>query len=130
MSLRNSLYFLQEMFGIQPVSLQVNCGYARTAIFEYSPTTRGRKGRAGIDKISRASKFKALFSNGNNCNYEYPEGYFECTRATSLFDRHCDKVLDGFAKWPCPERTKLKYLETFSVQKWCALSTAEVTALN
>ncbi len=112
------------MFAIQPVSLEVNCGFARTAIFEYSPTSRGCNARAGIDKDTRVSKFKAMFSSSNNCNYSYPDKYFECTRATSLFDRHCTKILDGIAKkWP--EGTKQRYLSKFSVKAWCELPTEE-----
>ncbi len=112
------------MFTIRPVSLQVNCGFARTAIFEYSPTTRGRNSRMGIDKEERVSKFKAMFSSGKNCNYTYPNKYFERSRATSLFDRHCEKIVDGFAKkWP--EGTKQRYLKQFSTKKWSELPIEE-----
>ena len=45
-----------------PVSLLLNCGYARVAVCEFSAVKRG-KSRCSLSREERAKKFQKLFAN-------------------------------------------------------------------
>lgn len=86
-----------NMSAIKYVSLQVNCGYARTAMFECVPTLRGCNARKGIEKEETISKFKTIFQS--NPTYGIPDGYFDSTeKHESPFVFACNKILNGFKK--------------------------------
>ena len=65
--------------------LEINCGFARTAIRELTPTKR-----INLDKPSHSLQFKQLFDG--TPNYEIPDNYFNL-RASNLskFDERCEK---------------------------------------
>ena len=108
---------------IRLISLEVNCGFARTAIYENSPTTLGCNARTAVSTSLRASNFRAMFSS--TASFGLPNlDYYESKGKKNLsqFDRDCDKVLDGFKKkWPGGLEDKLAYLAQFSRTKWSEL---------
>ena len=74
-----------------PISLQINCGYARVAIKELTPTNK-----SDLDPSERAAKFQQLFSIPS---YELPTLLFEPDDRHRLpFDRKCDPVLELMKK--------------------------------
>ena len=89
------------MSAIKYISLQVNCGYARVSIYLNSMQTKGScLSRKGTDREKRVLSFRSQFSGVPN--YGIPENYFEVNPSNklSLFDKACDKILDGFkSKW-------------------------------
>ena len=81
---------------IRLVALDINCGFAGTAIQELTPRKRRPK---VIDKTKRASEFKELFAS---CpKYGLNESYFETDGQNgSLFDRDYEKITMYFSsKW-------------------------------
>ena len=105
---------------IKPISLNVNCGFARVAIRELTPCDR-----KCLNHEERASKFQSLYTG---YQYAIPDDYFTCKygkKHHSQFNRDCEKILKGFAnKWH-PHNTKKEYTEKFSISTWHALSAAE-----
>ena len=102
---------------IRLVALDINCGFARTAIRELTPRNRGPK---VIDKAKRVSEFKELFAS---CpTYGLNESYFETDgQNSSLFDRDCEKITTYFSsKWH-PRESRVEYEQTFSTTNWKAL---------
>lgn len=98
-----------------PISLQVNCGFARVAILELSHIQKFKK-ISEIDHTTRTAKFLDMFpeniGSGKTTEYWYGSG------GISTFDRHCNYILDAFAKkWHPTEHLRL-YIETFSVKNW------------
>ena len=80
--------------GMLPIPLRFNCGYARVAVKELLSTEQ--TGRT-IDKPKRAQEFRELFDIPT---FGIPDGYFTEKKGKSygsLFDRHCTRVLSGFA---------------------------------
>jgi len=104
---------------IQPVSLQVNCGFCRVAIYEI---TNAKGGRQGINKDDRT--FQNMFADipkfGLEENYFIPDGL-----RPSKFNRHCDSVLDTMKRKWHPQEAKHAYLEIFSLDKWKSLPVKE-----
>ena len=105
---------------IKPISLNVNCGFARVAIQEL--TSRDRK---CLKLEERASKFQSLYTG---YQYAIPDDYFVHKygkKHQSQFNRDCEKILKGFAnKWH-PHNARKEYEEKFSISNWHALSAAD-----
>ena len=101
--------------------MQINCGYARTAIRELSATKKG-SGRKNIDRTKRATDFKTIFSLPA---YGLTDDLFDCHKSgCSRFDYLCECTLNAFAKKWHPPNTRLQYIETFSITKWNKLTNA------
>ena len=68
--------------------------------------------------------FQVLFKD---CpNYGIPPSYFDASsNRGSLFNRHCDKIIEGWRKKWHPSENRLKYETTFSMANWKALNTHE-----
>ena len=101
-------------------SLVLNCGFARTAVYELSHISAGTK-RYVIDKTSRYQQFLKLFKH---CCIPVLFGSMRPWKDGTYFDLCCDRcVLDvvGMGKW----KDKEKYLETFATSKWERMSIAE-----
>ena len=70
-----------------PISLQINCGYARVAIRELTPSKKSE-----LDRSVRATKFQELFSTPS---YQLPESLFQPDDKCRLpFNRKCDPLLE------------------------------------
>ncbi len=103
-----------------PISLSINCGYARVAALEYSFLVLG-KHRSCIDKKKRIDKFQSLFHGYEN--FARPATFWE-NRPISPFDRYCNSILDDFSKSCCnwkPKELRVEYTSSFSTEKWKAL---------
>ena len=113
------------MATIHYLSLEVNCGFARAAIYHNSTKSFGCNARLNINKAERASKFHTLFSNVPT--FGIPEGYYEGhgKKRDSKFDNACNKVLDGFKQRWKEKCAKDKYLAEFSPTKWLELERSE-----
>ena len=104
------------------LSLEVNCGYARVAIRELTPTKRGTSTQQ-IDKGRRENEFQELFgtpSFGIPATYYMKEGH-----KPSLFNRRCEYVTATFSKPWGKVADRLKYLATFSTKAWKGLKDEE-----
>ena len=101
-------------------SLDFNCGFARCAIRELTPKVRN----SAIDKQQRMTGFQELFKD---CpDYGVPLSYFDASsNRGSLFNRHCDKVIEGWSKKWHPSENRLEYEKTFSIANWKALTALE-----
>ena len=98
-----------------PISLQINCGYARVAIRELTPTNKSE-----LNLSLRATKLRELFSISS---YEMPELLFQPDdRQRVPFDRKCGPLLEFMKKKWHPSTKRVEYLSTFSVVKWKSLS--------
>ena len=110
---------LLSMLHITPVSLKVNCGYARTAIRELTPTKTGLHGRY-VQSAKRSQEFRQLFDIPT---YALQSSIFESDSShSSTFDKMCDTVLNMFSKKWHPSTARIEYTATFSTAKWKALS--------
>ena len=97
--------------------LQINCGYARTAIRELTPKCKHQL--TPTTNQHRKCEFQKLFS----C-FSHP--YNETTQHSngiSPFDTHCAKVLTAFSKKWNPPQARLDYEKQFSIENWKALTT-------
>lgn len=103
-----------------PIALQVNCGFARVAIVEFSRVPRGHS-RSSLDKDERSRRFRDLFSR--QASFTMPEAYYTCsTNNCSSFDHHCEYVLSCFSKKWNPGKQRQAYLAAFSTHFWSCLS--------
>ena len=101
-----------------PVSLKVNCGYARTAIRELTPTKKGLHGRH-VQNAKCSEDFRKLFDIPT---YQLDLSLFECNSLhSSKFDRICDTILNTFSKKWHPPSARIEYQATFSTAKWNTL---------
>ena len=76
---------------VRHISLEINCGFARTAIRELTP----KNGQ--VDKQQRACKFKKLYDGCSG--FVFGAGYFDDeTKNGSMFSRDCTKTLQAFNK--------------------------------
>ena len=98
-----------------PISLLVNCGFARTAIRELSTKHKGQHHK-------RADAFKEQFQSST---FQIPENYFQITKHDSTFNRRCERILSGFAKRWHPSESRKEYLDTFSKSAWQKLTKDE-----
>ncbi len=102
-----------------PISLKINCGYARTAIRELTPCVQ-QKGRYArdCDKAKRSTEFRKLFSS-----FEFPPSLFESdgTRS-STFDNNCERILTIFQRRWNPTSKRSEYETRFSTTNWKALT--------
>ena len=59
-------------------------------------------------------------------DYGISMSYFDASsNRGSLFNHHCDKVIEGWSKkWP-PSENRLEYEKTFSIANWKALTALE-----
>ena len=103
---------------IRLAALDINCGFACTAIRELTPCTKGPNKQ--IDKEKRASEFKELFVQ---CpKYGLNESYFDSSGLNgSLFDRDCEKIGSYFSGWWNPKESRVEYQQVFSSKNWKAL---------
>ncbi len=99
-----------------PLSLTVNCGFARVAIHQITNDLSDNRGRTGG---RQATKFQSLFQGCDH--YGIPDVYFDRTGRNSQFDRHCELVLNTFKRKWYPQNAKASYLSVFSTLKWVAL---------
>ena len=100
------------------VGLEVNCGFARTAIREL--TNRNKGNSKVTDTRKRASEFQTLFES--NTKYCANELYFNDNgRNGSQFDRDCTKVLNHFHQRWNPKESRQEYEKQFSMVNWKAL---------
>ena len=97
-------------------SLEINCGFARAAIRELTPTG------GVVDTTKRAKEFRALFEA--TASYGLPSGFFDARKSNrpSIFDDRCGKMLTIFSKKWRPTEARPEYLATLSIQKWKVLS--------
>jgi hypothetical protein len=98
-------------------SLDFNCGFARCAIRELTPKVRN----AVLDKQQIITGFQELFKD---CpDYGIPPSYFDASsNRGSLFNRHCNKIVEGWSKKWHPSENRSKYESTFSMANWKALT--------
>ena len=104
------------------MSLQINCGYARTAIRELSALKRGSS-RQQIDKSKRSQELQELFAIPT---FTSTVDLFSSSSNPLLptrFEKQCDTTLTYLKKnkWH-PSSLRLEYVDTFSVLKWKDLS--------
>ena len=97
-----------------PIGLQVNCCYARVAIFELSQGSKG-KSRSTLDIIEIAGEFQRLFAPGSFLTE--PADYWD-----NFFGRHLTHILDCFSKAWYPYELRKEYITSFSIAKWGCLS--------
>lgn len=96
---------------INYISLLVNCGYARVAMYEISKSM-------GNSTQPAATKFQALFPTFNpSDNYFQPSEH-----NPSRFAAQCGKISQVFAKGWYPPEAKQEYLSKFATTKWIKLS--------
>ena len=107
------------MSRIRTVSLIVNCGYARTTIYENSKRGSDSATPVTINREQRMRTFRSQFSSC--ANFGIPDGYFDPKgkEGLSQFDRDCDRVVKAFkSKWPTGFNIhKEEYLTKFSNAK-------------
>lgn len=96
------------------IGLQVNCCYARVAIFELSKGSKG-KARAMLDIKDVTRKFQELFASDNFLIES--AAYWD-----KSFERHLNHTLDCFSKAWYPYELRNKYISSFSIGKWHDLS--------
>ena len=102
------------------ISHEYNCGFARSAIRELTSKVRN----IATDKQQRMTAFQDLFKDC--ANYAIPLSYFdESFNRGSIFNRHCDKIIEGWNKKWHPPETRLQYESTFSMANWKALPAQE-----
>ena len=77
----------------EAIPLQINCGYARTAIRELTSTSRA-KHRGVVHKLQQATEFRQLFDSPT---YELPSNLFDsCATKWSPFDKHVTLLSNYF----------------------------------
>lgn len=101
------------------IGLQVNCCYARVALFELSKGSKG-KSRTILDIEDIARKFRELFGSGSFLIES--ADYWDKT-----FARHLKHILDCFSKAWRPYELRSQYISSFSVDKWGDLSSEKQT---
>ena len=109
-------YFIFNLITCRHVvaSLQIKCGYARTAIRELSASKKGISGNY-IDIQKQESEFKSWFALPTFC---LTDDMFTCNKSSrSHFDYLCECTLNAFAKKWHPTNKRLKYIDTFSISK-------------
>ena len=98
-----------------PIFLQINCGYARTAIRELTPKCKHQVTPSTNEH--RKSEFQKLFGSFSLPHNEMTEN----AKGLIPFDIHCDKVLTAFSKRWNPSQARLNYEKQFSIANWRAL---------
>ena len=96
---------------VRHVTLDFNCGFARTAVRQL---TLKRHGTKIFDKQKQA-EFKQLFSA---CpEYGFPDSYFDddSNAHNSLFNRDCDEILKIWSKRRNPTESWQQYERVFSI---------------
>ena len=116
---------------VQYVTLDFNCGFARTAVRQLTPKIHGTK---IFDKQKWAEEFKQLFSA---CpEYGFPDSYFDddSNAHGSLFNRDCDKILKIWSKrWnPTESRQHMNkcFLSKNGEHKSASSYTSQVQSLS
>lgn len=99
---------------VRHISLEINRGFARTAIRELTPKNEE------VDKQQRASKFKELYDGCSG--FGFGMGYVDEGKNGSMFDRDCTKILQAFNKKWHPKGKRQQYEAAFSLANWKALS--------
>lgn len=83
-----------------PTCLKINCGFARTAMFELEGSTQ------------RSKEYQSLFPN-----FQHRDNYFQVrTSGFSNFDDNCNTINKFFKKWEKTSRNS--YLAFFSSANW------------
>ena len=98
-----------------PIALQINCGFARVAIKELTPSNRS--------DLNESKQFCDLFCMSS---YKLTQELFQLdSKGRQPFDRKCDMILDNLkSKWH-PAAKRMEYVSTFSIQKWKSLFQAQ-----
>ena len=96
------------------VTLRVNCGYARTAIWELTPKTA----TAINNTEKRESEFWDLYQQ---CPESGLTDFKNKNSGRSRFNWDCIALTDYFGKKWHPAESRIEYQETFSIKKWKAL---------
>ena len=101
-----------------PIALQINCGFARVAIKELTPSNR-----RDLNACVRTKQFRELFCMSS---YKITGELFQLdNKGRQPFDRKCDMILDNLkSKWH-PTEKRMEYTSTFSIQNWKSLSHAQ-----
>ena len=104
----------------EAISLQWNCGFARVAIQELSQCKRGQL-RNFNSEIEQ--EFKSHFDLQT---FHLPDNLFQAnTNSRTPFQSRCTQMLNAFSKPRNKATERAKYLESFSLQTWKALSHSE-----
>lgn len=105
---------------LRHITVEVNCGFSRTAIRELTNRNKGCSNDS--DAQNRALEFQNLFKD---CpKYFHNGSYFDsCGYNGSQFDRDCKSVLLHFHKKWHPKESRLDYEKQFSIENWKALPT-------
>ena len=100
---------------MQATPLTPNCGYARTAVRELSIQHKGQNQQ-------RADAFQEQFKCSN---FAIPEHYFQQTKHGSIFNRHSNRIVEGFSKRWHPTESKKQYQDTFLRKEWDKITEGE-----
>ena len=103
------------------MSLQVNCGYARTAIRELTSPKRGSSHQC-LEKEKRLEDFRIFFDIPT---FKLTDELFKSSNYSlpTQFDRFCEMTLSFFTKKWHPQAACQEYIGTFSISRWNELST-------
>ena len=106
-----------------PIALQINCGFCRVSIKELSNNSKFK--RTNIDIEARERKFREQFLY--QLAGESVADMFTTSSSdrTSLFNRHCNVIVNMFSKKWKTTASRLQYLSTFSKSAWEKLSQLE-----
>lgn len=101
-----------------PISLKINCGYARTAIYELTGCDKTQVTNAKVAERSRG--FQELFTK-----FQFPANFFtNRENGRSIFDENCHTIMTFFSKkWN--KLSKSEYTSMFSTIKWKGMAEAE-----
>ena len=101
-----------------PIALQINCGFARVAIKELTPSNR-----SNLNELARMEQFRDIFSM---LIFKLNTELFQLdNKGQQPFDRKCDMILESLrSKWH-PTAKRMEYISTFSIQNWKSLSQAQ-----
>lgn len=103
-----------------PIVLQVNCGYARVAIYELCKLPFGNT-RSLLSRNDVTKSFLDQFSSSPGFHRKPPE-YWHDDKSYSAFDRHSSFILDCFSKSWKDRAKREEYISVFSCDRWSQLS--------
>ena len=103
-----------------PIATQINCGYARVALYELSETIK-IKSRSMIDRKKLAEEFQKVFHSSPGYQNLPPE-YWLNDNSLPAFNRHTNFILDCFSKKWSPYESRKEYISSFSLDNWSKLS--------
>ena len=117
MYLQHIIYTQMAKDCVKYTALEINCGFARTAMRELTPKGNGH---ILIDKQKRKADFQNLFEECTS--YGIVASHFsDDEKNDSKFNRDCERMLGYFKMRWNPKEARQQYEETFSTLKWKAL---------